>query len=342
MLVLGATAPLVWVLFVALRRMVENVRLANAAERSFDPLARPRPGPAILYGTVEPDGGPAVRVEIDQRGEEWSHKNGWSHRWRETARRVTARPFFLVLPSGEKVRVEPDPGVFLVDKLDQLVRRQHNQRTRAAELTPGEVVYASGALVEGEVDQASAFRGYREPPKRKLVLRAPRGGRMLIASERLGRRYLGRVWFHACWAFYAAAALAFMHGAFFLGYHLRAFRGHVVQARIDKKHTYVTSSGKSRTVHHDLWLAWDGGYFIEDAASRTFSRVEVGDVVPVVDVAGWRQARALGRAATVSASRALVMIGLSLLMAFGYRHRRERSRPWYDQRKVIDEGRGRL
>ncbi|MEI8257290.1 MAG: hypothetical protein WCJ30_16575, partial [Deltaproteobacteria bacterium] len=52
-------------------------------------------GQTIVSGTVEADADltPGVRLEIRQRGTEWTVKNGWNHRWEEISRRTVARPF---------------------------------------------------------------------------------------------------------------------------------------------------------------------------------------------------------------------------------------------------------
>jgi hypothetical protein len=288
--------------------------------------------------------GRAVRIEIDQAGTEWRVKNGYAHRWTETARRVIAEPFELRLPSGELLPVEPDQRVFLVDKLDQVVATDPSKRTRAAELTDGEVVYAVGDIAEGAIDPSGSFEGYREAPKRKKVLRAPKGGRLLLASEPLGARYWARVRFHIRWFLFVLAALAMMHAGVFLGFNLRVFRGHTVDARVSSLRHYTTGSGKSRTTYdmvgaHSLDFSET---FNEDARASSFRQLEIGAIIPVTVVDGWPKVTQLGATPTASIGRFFLMLVFMLICAFGYPASRQKSRPWYDQPKVIDEGGGKL
>ena len=164
-------------------RRTRHLRLAREADDAQSRADRPlAAGDAVLAGTVLDEGeGAAVTVRIHQRGEEKSRKGRWNHEWTETHREVTARPFHVVLASGERVRVEPDERVFLVDKLDGITKDpEGNKRCRSATLTRDERVYVTGTLVRapnpppgasGDAAAALVMRG-----KDKTSQQVQRGG----------------------------------------------------------------------------------------------------------------------------------------------------------------------
>jgi hypothetical protein len=335
--------PLFGVLFVAIRRIAVNLRLARDAEREH-PVAGLRPGHAVIAGKVRRGDGKAVRIEIDQVGVERRTKNGYSHSWNETARRVTVDPFEIELASGERVAVAADEKVFLVDKLDGVKRTDHHNRTRIAELSEGEAVYAVGVIEYGDPDPKAGGGHYREAPVRKLLMRAPRGKQLLIASERLGRRFRARVWFHSRWVFYTLLGFALVHGAMFGGYHLRMFAGHAVSATVTQLRTYTVRGGKSSTTYHWVDATLDGTGTSEhlDARRGSYWDLKVGSRIQVRVVDGWPKASALGSGPTASAERAVWMIIILLLFVSAFVGARDMSRPWYDKPKILDTGSGRL
>jgi hypothetical protein len=344
-----ATIALLYLLFHASLRLVANLRLGLAANRSFDPRAAIRPGRTVVSGGVEllPSEERAVRVEIDQRGAESRGRGGATYSWTEETRRVYASPFLLRVSPEQTIRVEPDREVQLVDKLDQTIRHNYTQRTLVGELTPGEKVYAVGQLVEGAPLTDAKERGYREAPPRELVLRAPPGGRLLLAAERLGSRYYARARFHLRFLLLGLGALALLQ-LLFLPYHLRWLRGRRVVAEVTRRHSYVTGSGKSRTHHHHLYLRrLDLGpvrsSFYLDAAGRSFDRVAVGDRVALLEATLLRRLDlSLGARPTVQSFAGLLGLGLGLGLAIGFVVRRRSSRPWYDQDRYTVSGKGTL
>src|SRR5687767_7340846 len=66
------------------------------------------PGLVTLRGSPEPRApqAPMVSVTITQLAEERSGKNP-HHVWKEVGRKTETHPFYLRLPSGEKLKVEP-------------------------------------------------------------------------------------------------------------------------------------------------------------------------------------------------------------------------------------------
>lgn len=174
-------------LLFALVRSFRSLRRAREADAQWEEGASLSPGRAVLHGAVSyaPGRKEALRVEIDQEGTEHKTKNGWSHAWRESARRVTAEPFYVADMRGARVRVEPSPRTLLVDAVDKTIRREHASRTRIAELSEGEEVYVIGELVPAPDPDAGSYRGAQTA----LVMREPSSGRMLVSSERLGDRF---------------------------------------------------------------------------------------------------------------------------------------------------------
>jgi hypothetical protein len=142
-------------------------------------------GQAAVRGTVEFAAGSdsAFRVEIEQEGSESRVENGWACSWTERSREVSARAFYLRLPSGERVRVEPGRDTLLMDDLTATRQTGPTSRLRIAELEQGEQVVASGHL-ERDLDPESREGGYRRQGV-GWVMRAPATGRLVLSSKPL-------------------------------------------------------------------------------------------------------------------------------------------------------------
>jgi hypothetical protein len=186
-----------------------------------------------VVGELEDDGpgaAPCITVDIEQRGREWKGKHSWHHEWREVSRRVDARPFYVVRPNGERVRVEPDQNVFLVDRLDGTDRFEHARRRRTATLRPGEKVAITGVLVRGFDPRQG---GYRDAAP-ALVLKPPPRGRMLVSTEPLADRHRTRASTYRGLAIAVGVLLAFSHGLLFANVHLQRFGAKRVSATIER------------------------------------------------------------------------------------------------------------
>ena len=128
--------PLAIIPLILLRRL-HWTRLARAADR--DGVGN------VVHGVVEADASPVV-IEIDQHGRK--PQGSGAIEWRETARRITAKPFALRLAGGERVDVVPDDRVVLVMKRTA-AEREHLERTMTATVTPGSSVHVAGVLARG-------------------------------------------------------------------------------------------------------------------------------------------------------------------------------------------------
>jgi len=319
-------------------------RRAAEAEAAYRPDALLSPGTATLFGTVEhaEDAEHAVRVEVDQEGSESESSGSWSHAWKEVDRRVKVHPFYIRHISGRRVRVEPQRDVFLVDAMDGVIRVNLTQRTRVAELTPGEEVYAHGLLEEDLDPEARAGRGmYRDSP-RGLVLRSPRRGRMLLSSEPLGARFLKRAGLHRSAARVFVIVLALAHLAL-LPYHLRLIAGRTVKATVARLEHYTTKDDEGDTVHHyKVHTTLPGGApFTDDVPPAVFRSLAKGELVPVRRcplVPSYLSN--IGESAEVHFAALPIGIVLLGFLSVGYIGMATRKR-WYEG-QVTDTGSGKL
>jgi hypothetical protein len=322
------TIGLLVVAAIALRRSLRQSRAAARTSRD----AALAPGEAVIAGAVELEEGAsvAVRVEVDQQGTESEESGVWSHQWIETDRRSRVRPFYLRHASGARVRVEPRADVTLFNALRGLVRVDLTKRVRVAELTPGDKVF-----VFGELHPEAQTPGH--PPRgHGYTLVPPREGRMLVSSEPIAEAFARRAAFHRRWAVVAAAS-ALTFNAFFASFHARRFLGETVDVRVTQLREY---DDKDDNEHFSVTM--QGAALFSDEVSRSdFRRLHEGDQIQVRDVPSWRSAAAIGSHATAH-SRAYFAVPLLALIALAYGLRTRATRPWYERKKLVDKGTGRL
>jgi hypothetical protein len=329
----------------ALRRVAEATALEESAKR---PL---RPGPATIMGRVLGDGdddasGPAhITIEIEQRGREWQGKNGWYHEWKETSRRVDARPFYVLRPNGERVRIEPDQNVFLVDLLDGTERLEHTRRRRTATLRPGERVSVTGVLVRGFDPQQG---GYRDAGP-ALVLKPPPRGRMLVSTEPLADRHTRRAGAYRGLAIAIGVILAILHGLLFANVHLQRLGGKRVEATIDR----VTSERYwvSRKGGGGYW-AWryhahartDEGSSLTDQVSYALYTAVQRNVGPPLRATFLVGPFGLVQYGTrpVIGDWKVVLFAITMVLFFVVYLIVVSQRPWYEQTTVKESKSGRL
>jgi hypothetical protein len=327
-------------------------RRRAAAARAAAPAPRELvPGDAVVAGKVVIADGrdAAITIDIDQDGHEWQSKSGWMTTWKETDRRVEARPFYIQRAHGERVRVEPDGSVFLVDRLDGEARTGPDTRTRSARLTEGELVFASGVLVRGMDPQAG---GYRDGSL-GWVLRPRRGERMLISTEPQAQRHDRRARFHGGWVIAFLIAIGVLHGLLFGGYHALRFRGETVLAHIENLTSYRVwvqpKSGRGHwSTHYVLAAAYvdarDNEQHVSDEVDGSFwyrAHQERDQPVPFRVVPSLRLAQ-VGSEATLAVWRAIVGCTELVFLLILYPATVVGSRPWYDRRRVVEQVKGRL
>jgi hypothetical protein len=337
----------------AARWAVRHARKARAATASVAKTEPRAEGPSVLFGTVETEdpARPAVTVTVSERGEERTYKNNVSHTWTETDRRVEVEPFYLVLPSGTRVRVEPDPDVFLVDTLD-LVRRG-NPRTRRASLDHGEAAYVEGVLGTGyhpRTDAAGAreVEGlYRGALPTGFVMT---NGieRMLISTEPLALRHERRARAHRQMAMAFGLALIVMNTLLFGAANLVNLAGEVVPTRLRAARTWETSNKGVSTTHYGVrssYLEPATGAEVEvddEVSGEAWVLATSGERIPFRVVRRWPMFFNAGTGATVGIVRVILGVagvgGLLLL----YRRRARKARSWFDEAIIVEEGTGPL
>ena len=176
------------------REAARRAREAILAEAGADTRAL-RPGKTVVHGEIVGEkGAPCVSVRIRQYGRDYKDRNQTRHKWTESARTVDAKPFTLRLGSGESIQVEPDPSVVLIEWLGKEERPCAVERTRVAEIHPGDRVY-----VEGELSpplSAGAYRG----GETGFTMRRTKAEPMIISADPLEKRHVARARGHKRWA----------------------------------------------------------------------------------------------------------------------------------------------
>jgi hypothetical protein len=202
------------------------LRAARAREhalldkRSHWPLSE---GPSrVVHGRVERDAAAAAdgesdvvaEIDIEQDVSNESNKGTHWHVWTEKKRSARVQPFFIVHDGDERaVHVEATPDVLIVDTLvSSYPKHQPHARIRAAQVKHGETIYAYGDLLVGQHNRAGGG-AYRDGGT-GFVLRPPRGGQMLLATEAMRGRYDRRVTFLLAWALVIGLFWLVFHAAF--------------------------------------------------------------------------------------------------------------------------------
>ncbi len=324
-------------------RRVREMRDAKAAELSADADVEWKPGPAVLFGEVEYAQGAtgAVRVDVDQEGSESESSGVWSHSWTEKNRRVHVEPFYLKVFPDKRIRVEPTRDVYLVDEMDGKIRVDLKNRTRFAQLTPGESVYAVGELVRAhDPEAAGASSGYRSS-RDVFVLRPRANESMLLSSEPLGKRYRARASFYSSSLAWFVVAFTAFHLAM-INYHLRQFSGETILTTITKLDHYTTKDDDGDDVHHYRVVAKapSGKDISDHIDAMDFFRLQEGGEVPFRWVPGGPSASTIGPDVTVS-FLAMGVLPLLWVVWAAFRGVERDRKPWYE-RKVNDSDSGKL
>jgi hypothetical protein len=296
----------------------------------------------VVAGQVEVDGTDpvAVEVEVEQRVSNHRNKNGAWHIWTETRRSVRVAPFYLVRPDGDSIYVEPDEDARVVDLLATkypLDAPQH--RVRSADVRRGEEYFVYGDVARGP--HARALEGYRGGLG--WIVRAPRRGRMLLATEAIRDRYEARVAFLRAGGVLLALAFLLLHALFTAPFFVASFFGTHTTALVTATDTYVTTSKNTHTTHYTLTARTSDGFTLEQEVPRDVYNVAHGrDVVsvPLIRCGNSTWASFLGTEAYVFWGWlvfGVVGTGVSWLLlslAYGRRY------AWYDRAKLVERAEG--
>jgi hypothetical protein len=344
---LGGVAALT-ALVLAVTRLVHHLR--REAEDSAAEHQKPvlQQGHAVVRGVVdlEDPAAEVVRIRIEEQGREWRTKNGWQHEWKETGRTVEAHPFHLVLDGGERLRVEPDERVFLVDALST-VEDAGTTRTRQAALAHGEHVTIVGRLVWGRDKERGGGAVYRDGGA-SLSLQAARGQRMLISAEPLAARHTRWVRFYAA----TVALLAIAVGVVNVGlgdFHRLRLGGQRVSLPVETEGTYTTRYKGHDTTHYRIAGLYQPAppqaaqRLVTDVNEATFASAgREGTHAPFVVWPDDPEIHQIGYAPAIDRGVGMMMgVGAVLAMfLFWWIHRN--TMPWYEQERVVERGSGPL
>jgi hypothetical protein len=323
-----------------------RAKAARVAEAGAETRAL-RPGYAVVRGKVETeDGQPAIRVSITQRGREWRDKNGLHHSWKEVSRQVSARPFRLVLASGERLRIEPNEDVSFVDELDVTRDLEYGMRERAAELTPGEHAYVSGKIVAPDV--VDPYRGAQDG----FLIRPARSERMLVSVAPLEERHERRVRLHRRWALGCAVAFLMVNGLAFRGYWQRLTEGQLIAATVTSTRQWTTRSKHGNVQHYgiDATTPLDGrplalrsevnlAYWNE---VRSALKWGTSPSVPFLIVGSDAATSQIGTRPTLTAVVAVFSWLALAILAAAYAIHSRHARLWYERKRVMEVGGGPL
>jgi hypothetical protein len=279
------------------------------------------------------------------------NKNSYSYTWKEFDRRVEVEPFTLVLASGMRVRVEPDPDVFLVDKL--VVSARGNPRTRRASLDNGELAYVDGVLAadwKPQTDASQVKDGnalYRDAPPTGFVMT---NGieRMLISTEPVARRHQRRSDAHRLMAILVSLLFVFMNTVMFGSAHLVNLAGDVVVTRLLAKNTWTTRNKSTTTTHYGLRSSYVDpatGRDVEvydEVSDAAYTAAANGQPIPF-RVVLWRPSLCgVGTGATIGVLHALLAVAMVTGFVVFNRRKVRGAREWYDQVVLEEHGSGPL
>lgn len=251
------------------------------------------------------------------------------------------------------MRIEPGNKVFLVDSIDRADPDglDEERRVLTAELSDGENVVADGMLSRG-LDPHGAPASYRSAVGTGWVLRPPLNDKMLLSSEPLEERYLKRATLHRRWAWGLGAALLALNFVVFGNFHVVSLFGDIVQARIERLTTWKTHTKNGGVVQHygveasyvtpagELWTLSDD--INASAYTALDQRKAEAVTVPFRVVPFWPARHQVGTRATLYGPQIVVGFIANALLGLLYVMHARRTLPWYDKRRVVHSGSGRL
>jgi hypothetical protein len=307
-------------------------------ERATWPLAA---GPSrVVYGTVQVDDGSGVAVEIDihQTVMDRTNKNARWHEWEESLRESRSKPFKLETAQGPVVAVEPGNDVLIVDSLaTRYPDETPGRRVRAATVRQGESVYVYGDLHEGP--GGGVYRGGSA-----FVLRPPRSGRVLVATEAMRDRYTASIRYLAACATLAFGVLGLCE-LMLGGFTLATFFGSHETAQVANINHYQTRSKSNLIDHWAVYATTYDGFVIRDevnalAYAEISAERKRGEsvAVPVVRTGNLQWASFIGTE-PYSLGVWLLFSVLFEVAVFFFVLATYRSRAaWYDKKRVGEPG----
>ncbi len=327
--------------------LVLALRQYLAIRRARGALADPRrlhEGPALVEGRValaNGERGSPVSLTVIQEGARHEGEARGATivtmEWTEVERTVRARPFYLALRNGSRLRVEPAGHVELIDDLElpePMPTRARVLRRRRAKLDRGERVVAQGALERG-FDPEQVQAGYRGPSE-ALVLR-PHEGAIAFSTEPLGQRSEARARLHLRAALVGFVTFAALYGGWFRDFRLLHAHGRVVEATV-LAHQVRPSGGKGQRREYGLDLALPTGEVVHDDTNvAAFDATHDGDRAPVTVTARRSNGAQIGRGEVgIGTGEALFALGIVALLMLGHASMCRWAKPWFERARVVD------
>lgn len=335
---------LLWLATAQMLRLLSRARLARRiAILEAKPLEE---GPAVLRGKVELDEDDSrtdapVRLVVFQDGKELKGKNGTSHTWTETRREISYRPFYLRLPSQERLRIFPNARTMLADGLDTTERIDATHRAAIAELAVGEEVIASG-IIKREKATVGEGGGYRGGGT-VMVMRAPPGQKLLLSTGPLAERFEQSASHYRFYAVILALFTMLVHGVGFADFHQLNARGEVVRGAFVETDTYTTKTKKNTTLHYRVRAVGPNGEELSsDVDENTYFAAQAWVTVPFVVVLSSPTIHTIGTEPRIKRLSAAFFLSVlfSALLLYRFFPGVQKRLPWYERRKIVDQGPG--
>jgi hypothetical protein len=330
--------------------------LARAAKAEGDAIVQraKRPLPAgpqpacVVFGVVDCDSpdGTAARVEIQQKVTNHSSRFSRWHTWDENPRffprRVEGAAFYLTTSAGETVFVEPSAEVCIAETLTTSYPIDSPlMRVRSASIRHGQHVYACGDL-HREVHPRATAGSYREGSV-GLVLRAPKGGRLLLSTNAVYGRYKERVHFLRMCGLVCSIVWVAMHACSTIPY-LRAayFATHETGELVAHKKTPVY--GKHREVariDYELTVRTNDGFEVTKlVCGETYTALVDTEEkrIPLLRVGQSTYSSRLGHEPSLPRFWPIVGSVIFVVGAFLLRLGYLESFAWYDRARLNEKG----
>jgi hypothetical protein len=332
-----------WILVLVARA----VRALLQAREALSAVAtRVRPGVHTLRGITRPEPGSEgapVSLTVHQTGEARQGKHGPFVIWRESRRETRARPFYLELPSGERVRVEP--SVEALHYVDDLAISQRlpgaNLRTRTASLDPGEVVFVRGELQRG-VDPHGDPQGYRDAGARGLVMRPGSEG-ILVSSLPVDQPHRRRASHDLTFAALGLTLLGLAQLVLFDDYRVLRRQGEVIDAHITGLSTFTTRHKGRTRIHYVVAAETNDGAPLRDEVSEAAWAESQRRLTIPFTVARQGRAAQVGRGEVGVHKPTAIIAVIALLLLMGlHAGGASARRAWFERRQVIDREPGTL
>lgn len=333
----------VWIAVLVIRALRELSRgrdaLANLATRL-------RPGVITVRGRARLEPGAEaspVSLSIHQVGEQKRGRDGTYVVWREVRRETRARPFYLALPGGDRLRVEPQAErLRFVDELAVSARAPGaNERTRSVSVDPGQEVYVRGE-VQRAVDPHGERQGYRDGGAPSLVMRPGPDG-MLVSSLPVDRPHRRQAAFDLTFAGLGLVLAAVFQLLIFDEYRALRSRGAPTQAVVTGLSQYTTHHKGNARRHYVISAQLDDGTTLRDDVSReAWIAASRSTVIPFTVARGGRVAQVGVGEVGLYRPHAFAAFFSVLTLAAIYFGASATRRSWFDRRQLVETEPGTL